>query len=72
MADFDSIGEHDKPDEGLSESPDENIPLNPRGGAMGGSTFEPVQEQETSFGGMSISREEHIKGLYQKLSENIG
>ena len=37
MADFDSIGEHDKPDEGTNERPDENIPLN-TGGAIGGGT----------------------------------
>ena len=45
MADFDPIGEHDKPDEGKSERPDENIPLN-SGRAMGGSTWESEREQD--------------------------
>ena len=49
MADLDPIGEHDKPEEGTSERPDENIPLNP-----GGGTWKPEREQETPFGGMSL------------------
>ena len=51
MADFDPIGEHDKPNEGTSARPDQTIPLSPGGGAIGGSSWESEREQETSFGG---------------------
>ena len=43
--DIDLFGDHDKTDEPTGE----NIPLNPGRG----STWEPVREQETSFGGES-------------------
>ena len=42
---------------------------------MGGSTWEPEQEQETSFRGKTQSvrlKEGFIKGLYRKLSEITG
>ena len=74
MADHDPIGEHDKPDEGMSKRPDENIPLSP-GGAIGEDTWEPEREQETSFGGMSLRMKvlrEHVEALYHVLSENLG
>ena len=52
--------------------PDENIPLTPVGG---GSTWEPEQEQEASFGGGESQRtklmKDHVKDLYKKLSENV-
>ena len=41
--------------------------VNPRGGAMGGSTWEPECKQETSFGGMSLMMKvlrEHVNELY--------
>ena len=70
MADIDinPFGDHDKTE---SEPMSENIPLTP----VGGSTWEPEHEQETSFGGESQRTElmkEHVKGLYQKLSESRG
>ena len=68
MADIDinPFGGHDsRPDEPTGA----NIPLAPGGG----STWEPEHEQETSFGGESQRTrlmKEHVKGLYQKLSES--
>ena len=47
--DIDPFGDHDKPEDCLDKT-DENISLTP-GGAMGGSTWEPECEQETSFEG---------------------
>ena len=44
MADFNPIGEHDKPDEGTGEKPDENILLKLRGVIEEGPTSEPGQE----------------------------
>ena len=41
----------------------------------GGSTWEPTDEQETSFGGESQRTKlmkDYVKDLYKKLSENIG
>ena len=52
------------------EPTDEHIPLDP-----GGSTWEPMREQETSFGGESQRTKlmkDYVKDLYKKLSENIG
>ena len=46
----------------------ENIPLTP----VGGSTWEPEREQETSFGGGSQRTKlmkEYVEGLYRKISE---
>ena len=61
--DIDPFGEHEsRPDEQTGE----NIPLTP----VGGSTWEPEHEQETSFGGES-QRTRLMKDLYKKLSENI-
>ena len=62
MADFEinQFGEHDKTD----SHPDktcENIPLNPGGGVMGGSTWEPECKKETSFGGRTSLKEEVLK-----------
>ena len=65
--DIDSFGEHEsRPEEPTGET----IPLTP----VGGSTWEPEHEQETSFGGESQRNKlvkEHAKGLYRKLSENM-
>ena len=65
--DIDPFGEHEsRPDEQTGE----NIPLTP----VGGSTWEPEHEQETSFGGTSQRTRlvrEYVKDLYQKLSENM-
>ena len=73
MADvgIDPFGEHEsRPD----EPTDERIPLTPMGG--GGSTWERIREQETSFGGRESQRaklmKDYVKDLYKKLSENIG
>ena len=66
MADIniDPFGDHKTE----SEPTGENIPLTP----VGGSTWEPEHEQETSFGGESKRTElmkDYVKDLYQKLSE---
>ena len=69
MSDLHPFGEQDKPEEGISERPDENIPLNPRGG-----TWKPEREQETPFGGMSLRTKvlrEHVKALYHAQSGNL-
>ena len=70
MADVDinPLGEHESRPE---EPTGENIPLTP----VGGSTWEPECEQETSFGGGSQKNrlmKDYVKHLYKKLSENIG
>ena len=75
MADvvIDPFGNCDKTDSHPDEA-GETIPLNPGGGAMGGSIWEPESEQEMSFRGMSLMMKvlrEHVKVLYQKLSESI-
>ena len=66
--DIDPFGEHEsRPDEQTGK----NIPLTP----VGGSTWEPEREQETSFGGESQRTrhmKDYVKDLYKKLSENIG
>ena len=69
--DIDTFGEH----ESRPEQPtDEHIPLSPV--TLGGSTWEPTREQETSFGGRESQRtklmKDYIKDSYKKLSENIG
>ena len=66
--DIDPFEEHEStPEEPMGE----NIPLTP---GVGGSTWEPEREQETSFGGESqrtrLVRED-VKRLYKKLSENM-
>ena len=66
--DIDPFGEHESRPE---EPTGENIPLTP----VGGSTWEPECEQETSFGGESEGTrlmKDYVKDLYKKLSENIG
>ena len=67
--DIDPFGEHESRPE---EPTDENIPLT----SVGGSTWEPECEQETSFGGRESQRTKlmnhYVKDLYKKLSENIG
>ena len=66
------FGEHDKTDSYIDET-GENISLNP-GRAMGGSTWEQDQEQETLFGGTSLMTKvvrEHVEALYRKLSESM-
>ena len=66
--DIDPFGEHKTR---LEEPMGENVPLTP----VGGSTWEPEREQETSFGGTSQRTrlmKDYVKDLYEKLSENIG
>ena len=66
--DIDPLGDRESRPE---EPTGENIPLTP----VEGSTWEPECEQETSFGVMSQKTElvkDHVKDLYNKLSENIG
>ena len=75
MADdnMDPFGEHDKTDSHPDETC-ENIPSTP-GGVIGGSTWKPEHEQETSFGGTSQKTEvlkEHIKVLHRMLFEETG
>ena len=71
--DIDPFGEHESRPE---EPTDECIPLDPVtpvGG--GGSTWEPIREQETSFGGESQRTKlmkDYVRDLYKKLSEKIG
>ena len=66
--DIDPFGDHEsRPEEPMGES----IPLTP----VGGSTWEPEREQETSFGGGESQRTRLMKGdvkrLHLKLSENM-
>ena len=69
MADIDihPFEEHEsRPDDPTGE----NIPLT----TVGGSTWEPEREQQTSFGGTRQRAElkrDYVKGLYEKLSENL-
>ena len=69
--DIDPFGEHEsRPDEPMGE----NIPF-PLVTPVGGSTWESECEQETSFGGESHRTKlmkDYVKGLYKKLSENVG
>ena len=60
-ADINPFGEHEsRPEVPMGE----NIPLSP----VGGSTWEPEREQETSFGGESETfKEEKVKELYQLI-----
>ena len=65
---IDPFGEHKSR---TDEPTNEHIPLTP----VGGSTWEPEREQETSFGGTSQRTKlvkDYIRDLYKKLSENIG
>ena len=75
MADIDTdpFGEHELRPE---EPTDENTPLTPVGG---GSTWEPMREQETSFRGRSTGRQSQtnrvlinrVEGLYERLSQEL-
>ena len=66
--DIDPFGDHEsRPDKPIGE----NIPLT----RVGGSTWEPEHEQETSFGRESQRTKlvkEYVKDLYKKLSESRG
>ena len=57
------------------EPTDEHIPLSPVT-PVGRSTWKPMHEQETSFGGRESQgtklMKDYVKDLYKKLSENIG
>ena len=72
-ADIDPFGEHELRPE---EPTDEHIPLTPVGG---GSTWEPMPEQETSFEGRSTGRQSQrngllinqVGGLYERLSQKL-
>ena len=69
--DIDPFGENESRPE---EPTDEHIPLD-LVTPVGGSTWEPEHEQETSFGGESQRTKlmkDYVKDLYKKLSENIG
>ena len=72
MADIDinPFGEHDRTESRTDETGG-NIPLTP----VGGSTWEPTHEQETSFGGENHRTKlvnDYVRDLYQKLSEKYG
>ena len=63
--DIDPFGEHElMPDEPTGE----DIPLTP----VGGSTWEPERDQETSFRGKSHERDASKEGLVKKLYQLIG
>ena len=68
--DISPFGEHESRPE---EPTDERIPFSPV--TLGGSTWEPTREQETSFGGRESQRtklmKDYVKDLYKKISENI-
>ena len=79
--DIDPFGEHESRTE---EPTDENIPPDPvtpvgggwaRGRAVTPSTWEPTNEQETSFGGRQSQRNRvlinWVEGLYSKLSQKL-
>ena len=73
--DIDLFGGAESPTSGEHESrPDENITL-PLVTTVGGPTWEPEHEQETSFRGESHTTKlmkDYVKDIYKKLSENIG
>ena len=77
--DIDPFGEHESRPE---EPTDEHIPLDPvTPVGRGGSTWEPIHEQETSFGGHSTllrgGRQSQrnrllmnqVEGLYERMSQ---
>ena len=66
--DIDPFGEHESRPE---EPNDENIPLD-LVTPVGGSTWEPEREQETSFGGVSHMSVLHKEYLVGKIYELIG
>ena len=68
--DIDPSGDNDKTDSYPDEG--ENIPLNPGGGVMGRSTWQPELEQETSFGGRTQEgrlTDSYVDSLYKELSK---
>ena len=66
--DIDPFGEHESRPE---EPTDENIPLDPvTPGREGVQTWEPEQEQETSFGGISHTSVLHKEYLVGKIYNN--
>ena len=67
--DIDPFGEHDRTESRTDET-GENISFTP----VGGSTWEPEHEQETSFRGESQRTKlmkDYVRDLYRKLSENV-
>ena len=69
--DVDPFGGHDKTESRPEEPTGDNILFTP----LGGTTWEPECEQETSFGGESKRTrlmKDYVKDLCKKLSENIG
>ena len=67
--DIDPFGEHELRPE---EPTDEHIPLDPVTPVGRRSTWEPEQEQETSFGGRSHTSVLHKEYLVWKIYELIG
>ena len=70
--DIDPFGQHDKVDKHPDEGETISFTL---GGVIGGGTWKPEHEQETSFGGTSLRVKvlrEHVEGLFGKLSERMG
>ena len=68
--DIDPFGEHNRTESRTDET-DDNILLTP----VGGSTWKPEHEQETSFRRESHRAKlvkDYVRDLYKKLSENIG
>ena len=73
MADVDTnpFGDHDKTDSHPDEG--ETIPLNPGGGAMGGSAWEPECDQERLFRGRTQEgrlTDSYVDSLYKELSKH--
>ena len=74
--DIDPFGEHDRTESRTDEPMDKCFPLIP---GVGGSTWEPEHEQETSFRGLSDARvrlnagfvEDKVNGLHEILSEHF-
>ena len=67
--DIDPFGEHDRTESRTDET-GENIQFT----LVGGSTWEPEREQETSFGEESQRTKlmkDYVRDLYKKLSENV-
>ena len=68
MADIDinPFGEHDRTELRTDEPMDEHIPLTP----VGGSTWKPELEQETSFRGTNVLHKEYLVGEIYELIGN--
>ena len=70
--DIDPFREHDRTESRTDET-GENIPI-PLVTPVGGSTWEPTHERETSFGGESQRTslmKDYVEDLYKELSEKI-